>query len=109
MPRLYERLNSLDKALKPGDDGVLISLRVSPEAKRTGIEGTHGESAFKLKVAAPPVDGKANAEAEAFIAKLLGVRRSDVEVVRGVRSRDKKVLVRGGDLAGVRKALSEQT
>jgi uncharacterized protein len=40
--------------------GTLLSLRVSPGAKRTEIEGPYGENAIKLKVAAPPLDGKAN-------------------------------------------------
>ncbi|MCA1687163.1 MAG: DUF167 domain-containing protein [Actinobacteria bacterium] len=76
-------------------DGILLNLRVSPGAKHSAIEGPYGESALKLKVAAPPADGKANAEAEFFLAKLLGTARSNVSVVRGASSRDKAVLVHG--------------
>ncbi len=60
------------------------------------MNGLYGESAVKLSVAAPPVNGKANAEAERFLAGLLGLPPSDVTVVRGASSRDKSVLVRGG-------------
>jgi uncharacterized protein (TIGR00251 family) len=76
-------------------DGILLNLRVSPGAKRTSVEGLYGESAVRLKVAAPPVDGKANAEAERFLAKLFRVPHSAVTVVRGASSRDKTILVRG--------------
>ncbi len=75
-------------------DGILLNIRVSPGAKRTSIEGPYGESAIRLRVAAPPVAGKANAEVETFLAKLLGTPRSNVTVVRGASSRDKVVLLR---------------
>ena len=72
-----------------------MKLRVSPGAKRTALKGFYGEDAVKLAVSAPPVDGKANAEAERFLAGVLGVAPSDVSVVHGVSSRDKSALVRG--------------
>ena len=87
-------------------DGILLNLRVSPGAGRSSIEGPYGQSALKLKVGAPPVGGKANAEAERFLAELLGVARSDVTVVRGASSRDKVVLLRGLEQAEVRELLS---
>ncbi len=49
---------------------------------------------MKLRVAAPPAGGRANAEAEEFLARRLGVRRSKVAVVRGASSREKIVLIR---------------
>lgn len=77
--------------------GVLVRLRVSPGAKKTSVKGLYGEDAVKLSVAAPPVDGKANAEAERFLADLVDVPPSYVTVAHGSSSRDKSVLVRGGD------------
>ena len=85
--------------------GTLLNLRVSPGAKSVGIEGTYGESAIKVRVAAPPVDGKANAEVERLLAELLGVARSDISVIRGSSSRDKTLLVHGLEPAEVRSAL----
>jgi uncharacterized protein (TIGR00251 family) len=87
-------------------DGILLNLRVSPSARCSSIEGPYGESALKLKVAAPPVGGKANAEAERFLAELLETSPSNVTVVRGASSRDKVVLVRGVGEAETRKLLS---
>ena len=92
--------------LTPTKDGTLLNLRVSPGAKRTSIEGPYGEGALKLRVAAPPADGKANAEVERFLAKLLGVPRSDVAVIRGASSRDKAILARSLKAAEALKALS---
>ena len=87
-------------------DGAILKIRVSPGARRTSIEGAYGEDALKLRVAAPPVDGKANVEAERYVAELLGVASSDVSVVRGVSSRNKSILVRGAQVAEVRERLS---
>ena len=63
-------------------DGTLLTLRASPGAKRTSIEGLYGQGALKLRVAAPPVDGKANAEVERFLA------RDKVVLVRGLDQRE---------------------
>jgi len=86
----------------------VIKLRVSPGAKRSSIEGAYGQDALKLRVAAPPVDGKANADAERFLAKMLGVPRSEVAVLRGASGRDKAVLVRGAAVGELREALLGQ-
>ncbi len=60
---------------------------------------------MKLKVAAPPRGGRANAEAERFLAELLGIPHPDVTVVRDASGRDKVVLVRGLEEDEVKKVL----
>lgn len=90
----------------PKDDGVLVRLRVSRGARRTAIGGFYGGEALKLRVAAPPVDGRANAEVERYVAGLVGVAPSEARVVRGLSARDKTVFVGGVDAAGVREAIS---
>ena len=92
--------------LTPARDGILLNLRVSPGAKRTSIEGPYGENALKVRVASPPLDGKANAEVESFLAQSLGVPGSHVAVIRGPSSRDKVVLVRGVEAATLREILT---
>ena len=92
--------------LLTAEGGVLLNLRVSPGARRTTVEGPYGEDALKLRVAAPPVDGKANAEIERFLAELVGAGRSDVTLVRGASGRDKVALVENVGEARVREALS---
>ena len=87
--------------VRPSKGGVLVRLRVSPGAKTSAVKGLYGEDAIKVSVAAPPVDGKANAEVERFAARLLGMAASEVAVVHGASSRDKSILVRGSGEAEV--------
>jgi len=81
-------------------DGVVLTLHIQPGAKKTEIVGLHG-AALKIRLAAPPVDGKANACLLAFLAERLGVTKSQVELVSGESSRTKRVKVGAGDTASV--------
>lgn len=90
----------------PKGDGALIRLRASPGARSTGLEGLYGDAALKLRVAAPPVDGKANAEVERFLAETTGAAPSRVRVVRGLSGRDKTVFVEGVGAERVRRVLA---
>jgi uncharacterized protein (TIGR00251 family) len=91
----------------PTREGTLIGLRVSPGAIRTCVPGAYDEDAIKHRVAAPPVEGRATAEAERYVACLLGVTASEVRVVRGASSRNKAVLLRGAKAEEVREIMSE--
>jgi uncharacterized protein len=89
----------------PKGGGALVRLRLSPNAKATGLQGPHGDAALKLRVAAPPVDGRANAEVERFVAERTGAAPSRVRVVRGLSGRDKTVFVDGVGVERVREVL----
>ena len=78
--------------LRETNGSVTLKLRVQPRASRTEITGEHG-GALKLKISAPPVDGKANEECRRFLAKLLGVSATSVEIISGGSSRDKVIRV----------------
>lgn len=71
-----------------------ISIKVHPRAKRTAITGRLGD-AWKLDLAAPPVDGKANDECIRFFAELARVPRARVRIVTGLTSRMKVVEIEG--------------
>lgn len=86
------------------DDHVRLRVHVQPRASRTEIVGEHGDS-IKIRIAAPPVDGEANAELERFVAKLLGVARTHVRVVSGESSRQKVVDIEGVSSATVKAAI----
>jgi uncharacterized protein (TIGR00251 family) len=67
---------------------------VQPGAKRSEFAGRHGER-IKLRLAAPPVEGKANAALIEFLAEYVGVPRRNVTIVSGVKSRAKRVAIEG--------------
>jgi hypothetical protein len=78
--------------------GVCLEVLVQPRASRTRVVGVH-DGRLKIQLAAPPVDGEANAALVEFLAGALGVRRSDVAIERGETGRRKTVRVAGGTLA----------
>jgi uncharacterized protein (TIGR00251 family) len=71
-----------------------ITVKVHPRAKRSAITGRFGE-AWKIDLAAPPVDGKANDECVRFVAETAGVARSRVRIVTGASARVKVLDVEG--------------
>lgn len=78
--------------LTEAPDKIVLQLHVQPGARRTEVAGTHGD-ALKIRLAAPPVDGKANDELTAFLAKEFGVPKRQVELVSGAASRNKRVQI----------------
>ena len=78
--------------LQPCPDGTRLRVHVVPRASKTVIAGLHGD-ALKIKLAAPPVDGAANAELIAYLAKLLALPKSRVTLLSGAASREKTVLL----------------
>lgn len=86
-------------------DGVTLRLHVQPGARKTELAGRHGD-ALKIRLAAPPVDGKANACLIAYLADRLGVAKSAVNLVTGESARAKRVRVVGIGAEQARAALS---
>jgi uncharacterized protein (TIGR00251 family) len=83
---------------------VILSLHIQPGAKKTEVVGLHGD-ALKIRLAAPPVDGKANAALIAFVAVKVGASRTAVELVSGKTSRTKRVRIAAATPEDVRAAL----
>lgn len=94
--------------IRDSDEGALLTLRGSPGSKKSSIEGTYGLYALKLKISVPPLDGKANAETERFLAEVFGIHRSGISVVRGSSGRDKIVLLKGLNVAKVTRVVEGQ-
>ena len=80
-------------------------MRVQPRAPRSEIVGWRADGTLSVRVAAPPVEGQANAAVVALLAGALGVRPSAVTVERGARGRDKLVRVAGLTPAEVRRRI----
>ena len=76
------------------DGALTFPVRVVPRASKTAAAGEH-DGALKVRVAAPPVGGAANAELTRFLSKALGVPARAVEVVGGRASKSKVVRAEG--------------
>jgi uncharacterized protein len=83
-----------------------IVVRLQPRARRNELVGVR-DGVLLARVSAPPVDGRANLALCRLIARRAGVAASSVTIVRGQRSRDKLVAVRGIDRAAVMDAFGE--
>jgi uncharacterized protein (TIGR00251 family) len=79
---------------RDGSGGAVLEVLVQPRASRTRAVGEH-DGRLKVQLAAPPVDGEANAALVSFLADALGVRKADVTIVRGETGRRKTVRVAG--------------
>lgn len=75
-------------------EGVLFKVRVQPRAAKNQVVGLYAD-ALKLRLTAPPVDGEANEACRVFLAGLLKVPRSQVEIVSGHTGRSKMIKVLG--------------
>jgi len=76
----------------------VLDLSVQPGAKHTGIDGLH-DGALRVRLAAPPVDGKANSQLLAWLAQELHCPKRDLQLLRGEASRRKQVQVALPELA----------
>ena len=83
-------------------------IHVVPRARLTRVAGRHGDT-IKIRIAAPPVDGAANAELVRFLAEQLKVPRGAVTVVSGTSGRRKTVSVDGITTAVAERTLLEET
>jgi len=81
-------------AIAERGDGCVLPVRAQPGARRAGILGEQG-GAIKVAVTAPPDQGRANKALVEVLRELLDVKRSQVELLSGATSRDKRFLIRG--------------
>ncbi len=95
-------MSTVDVRDAPG--GARLAVHVQPNAARPGLAGAHG-AALKVRVDAPPLDGRANARLCRLLADALGVPVRDVTLVAGESARAKVVAIAGLDAAAVRARL----
>lgn len=81
---------------------LVFAVRVVPRASKTAVAGEH-DGALKVRVAAPPVEGAANAELTRFLAKRLGLSAGSVEIVGGHASKTKVVRAAGAKAEDLRR------
>lgn len=68
-----------------------LAFYIQPQASKSEIVGLHGDGSIKVRIHAPPVDGEANDELIRFLAKLLKIKKNQIEITAGHSSR-KKIL-----------------
>ncbi len=75
-------------------DGVAFNIRVLPRSSRCDIAGFQ-DDALKIKITAPPVEGKANSECIKLLSHRLGIKKSRISIVSGHTSKNKKIAISG--------------
>ncbi|MFA6172394.1 MAG: DUF167 domain-containing protein [Kiritimatiellales bacterium] len=85
--------------------GVLLPVRAVPRASKNEIQGVHGD-ALKVRLQAPPVEGKANQALIRFLSDALDISRSQISVASGETGRNKTVLITGLSKTELLKRLS---
>jgi uncharacterized protein len=75
-------------------DGLILPVRAQPNARKTGFIGEQAGS-LKVGVTAPPEDGKANKALLEILRELLDLKRSQIAILSGLTSREKKFLISG--------------
>jgi uncharacterized protein (TIGR00251 family) len=83
----------VNRKMSEGKRGAALAIRVTPRARKTEIVEILADHTIKIRLTAPPVEGKANEALIEFMAKVLDVPRSKVEIVAGASGRDKLVTI----------------
>lgn len=73
-------------------DTLILQCHLQPKASRDEFAGVHGES-LKIRITAPPADGKANAHLITFIARRFGIAKRNVKIINGELSREKTLAI----------------
>lgn len=94
--------------MRAAADGCVLNLHVQPGAKRSEVVGEHG-AALKIRVASPPIDGRANEALIAFLAERLGVAKASCTLLAGESSRKKRIAVAGVRAEAVLRHLAVET
>lgn len=89
-------MSELSDLYDDSPEGIVLRIHVQPGAGRSAVVGRHGD-ALKVRVAAPPVEGRANDATRSLLADALGLPEDDVELTGGQSSRTKRFRLKGLD------------
>jgi len=99
---------SEQSALEQLEDGALmVRLLVVPRASRDRVDGFTEDGFLKVRISAPPVGGKANKHLIHFMAKTLGLSKSQVDIVSGEKSRYKNIRVQNMEIDEFREIIEQ--
>ena len=79
--------------LHDGKKGAALAIRVTPRARRNEVVGILNDGTIRIRITAPPVEGKANEALVKYLSSVLGISQSRIEIVAGQKGRDKLVSV----------------
>ena len=80
-----------------GKSGTALAVRVTPRSKKNEVSQILSDGTIKIKLTAPPVEGKANKALVKYLAELFDVNSSEVEIIAGEKGRNKLVSIYGLD------------
>jgi uncharacterized protein (TIGR00251 family) len=93
--------------LHNGQRGAALTVRVTPRARRTEVAGILEDGTLRIRLTAPPVEGKANNALVEFLAEVLGTRKTRIEIVAGEKGLDKIVTIAGMAANDVQRRLQD--
>ena len=93
--------------LHNGKHGAALTIRVTPRARKTEFGGVLEDGTVRIRVAAPPVDGKANKALIKYLSELFGVRKNKIELVAGEKGLDKIISIDGMPAAVAEERIQE--
>ena len=93
--------------LHNGKTGAALAIKVQPKASKDEIAGILDDGTIKIRLTAPPADGKANKALIKFLSKLIGVPASKIDIVAGEKGRKKLVSILDKDAKFVHKKIVE--
>ena len=88
------------------NEGVTFAIRVLPRSSKCELAGLQGD-ALKIRITAPPVEGRANEACIRFLASLFNVKKNRIAIEAGHKSKNKQVSIAGLTCGDVRVVLSE--
>jgi hypothetical protein len=98
----------LDIKVREKNQDIMTEIKINliPRSSRNQLVSCAGDQ-FKIKITAPPVDGRANQALTVFLAKKLGIAKSRVEIFSGEKSKQKKIKIDGLTLSEIRTLLEK--
>ena len=87
-------------------DFCTITVHISPGSRKNEIVGINPDGSIRIKIAAPPIDGKANAELICFLGKLLNMPLTRIQLIHGEKSKHKFMKISGLSLEEVQRVLN---
>ncbi|HJW89305.1 MAG TPA: DUF167 domain-containing protein [Anaerolineales bacterium] len=94
--------------MRAGGRGAALALRVIPRARKNEVAGILKDGTLKIRLVAPPVEGKANQSLIKFLAEVLGVAPDRIELVAGASGRNKLVVISGMEPEAAQERLMER-